>query len=212
MDIDQMRREYLHGGLTRESLKDDPIDQFQFWLQQAVDGQVLDPTAMSIATVSADGQPSQRIVLLKDCDERGFVFYTNHGSRKAQDIEGNNKVSLHFAWLELDRQVKISGTAEKVPTSEALKYFLSRPKESQLAAWASEQSHPISSRGLLEQQFARMKEKFHKGDVPLPSFWGGYRVQPHRIEFWQGGAMRLHDRFQFSLQDNQSWLIERLAP
>jgi len=212
MDIDQMRREYLHGGLTRESLKDDPIDQFQFWLQQAVDGQVQDPTAMSIATVSADGQPSQRIVLLKDCDERGFVFYTNHGSRKARDIEGNNKVSLHFAWLELDRQVKISGTAEKVPASEALKYFLSRPKESQLAAWASEQSHPISSRGLLEQQFARMKEKFHKGDVPLPSFWGGYRVKPHRIEFWQGGAMRLHDRFQFSLQDDQSWLIERLAP
>ncbi len=212
MDIDQMRREYLHGGLTRESLKDDPIDQFQFWLQQAVDGQVLDPTAMSIATVSADGQPSQRIVLLKGCDERGFVFYTNHGSRKAQDIEGNNKVSLHFAWLELDRQVKISGTAEKVPTSEALKYFLSRPKESQLAAWASEQSHPISSRGLLEQQFARMKEKFHKGNVPLPSFWGGYRVKPHRIEFWQGGAMRLHDRFQFSLQDDHSWLIERLAP
>jgi len=212
MDIDQMRREYLHGGLTSDSLKDDPIDQFQFWLQQAVDGQVLDPTAMSIATVSADGQPSQRIVLLKDCDERGFVFYTNHGSRKAQDIEGNNKVSLHFAWLELDRQVKICGTAEKVPTSEALKYFLSRPKESQLAAWASEQSHPISSRGLLEQQFARMKEKFSRGDIPLPNFWGGYRVKPHRIEFWQGGAMRLHDRFQFSLQDDQSWLVERLAP
>jgi len=212
MDIDQMRREYLHGGLTSESLKGDPIDQFQFWLQQAVEGQVLDPTAMSIATVSADGQPSQRIVLLKGCDKRGFVFYTNHGSRKAQDIEGNNKVSLHFAWLELDRQVKICGTVEKVSTSEALKYFLSRPKESQLAAWASEQSHPISSRGLLEQQFARMKEKFHKGDIPLPNFWGGYRVKPHRIEFWQGGAMRLHDRFQFSLQDDQSWLVERLAP
>ncbi len=212
MDIDQMRREYLHGGLTRENLHDNPIDQFQFWLRQAVDGQVVDPTAMSVATVSPEGQPSQRIVLLKDCDERGFVFYTNHSSRKAQDIEGNNKVSLHFAWLELDRQVKICGTAEKVPTSESLKYFLSRPKGSQLAAWASQQSHPISSRGLLEQQFARMKEKFHKGDVPLPSFWGGYRVKPHRIEFWQGGAMRLHDRFQYSLQDDQSWLIERLAP
>lgn len=212
MDIDQMRREYLHGGLTRENLKDDPIDQFQHWLQQAVAGQVLDPTAMSVATVSADGQPSQRIVLLKNCDERGFVFYTNHGSRKAQEIAGNNKVSLHFAWLELDRQVKICGTAEKVSSAEALKYFLSRPKESQLAAWASEQSHPISSRGLLEQQFARMKEKFHKGDIPLPSFWGGYRVKPHRIEFWQGGAMRLHDRFQFTLQPDGGWEIERLAP
>ena len=212
MDIDQMRREYLHGGLTRENLKDNPIDQFQHWLQQAVDGKVLDPTAMSIATVSADGQPSQRIVLLKGCDERGFVFYTNHGSRKAQEIAGNNKVSLHFAWLELDRQVKICGTAEKVSSAETLKYFLSRPKESQLAAWASEQSHPISSRGLLEQQFARMKEKFHKGDIPLPSFWGGYRVKPHRIEFWQGGAMRLHDRFQFTLQPGGGWEVERLAP
>ena len=212
MDIDQMRREYLYGGLSSKGLKDDPIDQFQFWLQQAVDGQVLDPTAMSVATVSADGQPSQRIVLLKDCDERGFVFYTNHGSRKAQDIEGNNKVSLHFAWLELDRQVKICGTVAKLPTSETLKYFLSRPRESQLAAWASEQSHPISSRALLEQQFARMKEKFHEGDIPLPSFWGGYCVKPHRIEFWQGGAMRLHDCFQFTLQADKSWSVERLAP
>lgn len=212
MDIDQIRREYLHGGLSRDSLQSDPIDQFQHWLQQAVEAKVQDPTAMSIATVSADGQPSQRIVLLKDCDERGFVFYTNQGSRKAQDIASNNKVSLHFAWLELDRQVKISGIAEKVPTSEALKYFLSRPKESQLAAWASEQSRPVSSRGLLEQQFARMKEKFHKGEVPLPNFWGGYRVKPHQIEFWQGGAMRLHDRFQFTLQGDQSWDVQRLAP
>lgn len=212
MDIDQIRREYLHGGLTSDNLQSNPIDQFQHWLQQAVDAKVQDPTAMSIATVSADGQPSQRIVLLKDCDERGFVFYTNQGSRKAQEIAGNNKVSLHFAWLELDRQVKICGTAEKVSTSEALKYFLSRPKESQLAAWASEQSRPISSRQLLEQQFARMKEKFHKGDVPLPEFWGGYRVKPQQIEFWQGGANRLHDRFQFTLQDDRSWEIKRLAP
>lgn len=212
MDIDHIRREYLHGGLTRENLKDDPIDQFQFWLQQAVDAQVQDPTAMSIATVSADGQPSQRIVLLKGCDERGFVFYTNQESRKAQEIAGNNKVSLHFAWLELDRQVKICGTAEKVGAKESLKYFLSRPKESQLAAWASEQSRPVSSRQLLEQQFARMKQKFHEGEIPLPSFWGGYRVKPHQIEFWQGGAMRLHDRFQFTLQPDGGWEVRRLAP
>lgn len=212
MDIDHIRREYLHGGLTRENLKDDPIDQFQFWLQQAVDAQVQDPTAMSIATVSADGQPSQRIVLLKGCDERGFVFYTNQESRKAQEIAGNNKVSLHFAWLELDRQVKICGTAEKVSAKESLKYFLSRPKESQLAAWASEQSRPVSSRQLLEQQFARMKQKFHEGEIPLPSFWGGYRVKPHQIEFWQGGAMRLHDRFQFTLQPDGGWEVRRLAP
>lgn len=212
MDIDHIRREYLHGGLSSDNLQSNPFDQFQHWLKQAVDAKVQDPTAMSIATVSADGQPSQRIVLLKDCDERGFVFYTNHGSRKAQEIAGNNKVSLHFAWLELDRQVKICGTAEKVPTSEALKYFLSRPKESQLAAWASEQSRPISSRMLLEQQFARMKDKFRKGSIPLPDFWGGYRVKPTRIEFWQGGANRLHDSFQFTLQGDQSWKVERLAP
>jgi pyridoxamine 5'-phosphate oxidase len=167
---------------------------------------------MSIATVSADGQPSQRIVLLKGCDERGFVFYTNQESRKAQEIAGNNKVSLHFAWLELDRQVKICGTAEKVSAKESLKYFLSRPKESQLAAWASEQSRPVSSRQLLEQQFARMKQKFHEGEIPLPSFWGGYRVKPHQIEFWQGGAMRLHDRFQFTLQPDGGWEVRRLAP
>lgn len=212
MDINQIRREYLHGGLSSGSLQSNPFNQFQHWLAQAVDANVQDPTAMSVATVDAAGQPSQRIVLLKDCDKKGFVFYTNHDSRKAQEIAGNNKVSLHFAWLTLDRQVKICGTAQRVPTSEALKYFSSRPRESQLATWASEQSRPIASRAYLEQEFARMKDKFSQDEIPLPDFWGGYRVKPTRIEFWQGGANRLHDSFQFTLQRDKSWRVERLAP
>ncbi len=227
MDIDQLRREYLHGGLHRKNLRDNPIDQFEHWLQQAVDAKLPDPTAMNLATVSADGQPSQRIVLLKKLDQQGFVFFTNLGSTKAQQISENNHVSLHFAWLELDRQVIISGEAERISTAETLGYFLSRPKESQLAAWASRQSHPISSRVLLEQKFAEIKHKFSKGEVPLPSFWGGYRVTPKSMEFWQGGAYRLHDRFLYSQQtasqtessnkqgastEKTQWQLERLAP
>lgn len=211
MDIDQIRREYLSGGLHREDLDADPIRQFQSWLQQAIDAELVDPTAMTVATVDADGQPSQRTVLVKHCDQNGFVFYTNLGSRKAREITANAKVSLHFAWLPLERQVKICGVAEKLSPAQVLKYFLSRPKDSQIAAWASEQSAPISSRLLLEQKFAEIKQKFSKGEVPLPSFWGGYRVRPHEIEFWQGGANRLHDRFRYQLAGS-GWDIERLAP
>ncbi|RRJ82982.1 pyridoxamine 5'-phosphate oxidase [Aestuariirhabdus litorea] len=212
MEIEKLRREYLHGGLHRKDLKADPIAQFELWLQQAIDAKLPDPTAMSVATVSADGYPSQRIVLLKQLDPRGFVFFTNLGSTKAQQIEGNPRVSLHFAWLELDRQVIISGHASRLSHREVLGYFLSRPKESQLAAWASRQSHPISSRTLLEQKFAEMKHKFSSGEIPLPSFWGGFRVDPRRIEFWQGGAHRLHDRFLYTRGESNEWAIERLAP
>lgn len=212
MDLEDVRREYLRGGLQREHLKASPIEQFEFWMQQAIDAKLQDPTAMTVATVDVEGQPSQRIVLLKHLDEQGFVFYTNYSSHKAQDIEANPKVSLHFPWHGLERQVKVCGVAEKVPTSESLKYFLSRPKESQLAAWASHQSRPVSSRQLLMQQFNAMKEKFAQGEVPLPDFWGGFRVKPSRIEFWQGGANRLHDRFEYRRQDNDAWSIERLAP
>lgn len=212
MDIDQLRRQYGHSRLGRDDLDADPVRQFQAWLRQAVDAELVDPTAMCVATVGADGQPSQRIVLLKQCDAAGFVFYTNLGSRKAQELEVNNRVSLHFAWLPLERQVKICGIAERLSAAEVLKYFLSRPRDSQLAAWASEQSRKVASRELLEQQFAGMKEKFAEGKVPLPSFWGGYRVRPHEIEFWQGGEHRLHDRFRYSLDDQQAWEISRLAP
>ena len=212
MDIDSIRREYLQGGLHRKDLKDCPVDQFKFWLQQAVDAELKDPTAMTVATVGANGQPSQRIVLLKDVSTEGFVFYTNFGSRKAQELSQNNRISLHFPWHMLERQVKICGVAEKVSSAEAAQYFLSRPEESQLAAWASHQSRPISTRELLMQQFSRMKEKFAHGQIPLPDFWGGYRVVPEQIEFWQGGGNRLHDRFMYTRQASGAWSIERLAP
>lgn len=211
IDLEQMRRDYLKGGLQREDLADDPFAQFGGWLQQAVDAELKDPTAMTVATVNAQGQPSQRIVLLKHVDEGGFVFYTNYESHKAQDIEVNPLVSLHFPWHPLERQVKICGRAEKVSAAQSLKYFTSRPEESQLAAWASAQSRPVSSRQILMQQFNAMKEKFRQGHIPLPDFWGGYRVVPSSIEFWQGGANRLHDRFQYT-RTGEGWGIERLSP
>lgn len=211
MKLEDVRREYLRGGLKPEDLAATPFEQFDKWLQQAVDIEIRDPTAMCVATVDANGQPSQRIVLLKDVSTEGFVFYTNLGSRKAEEIGHNNKVCLHFPWHSIERQVIVYGTAEKLPTSTVMKYFLSRPKESQLAAWASEQSRPVSSRMALMQKFGEMKHKFSKGEVPLPSFWGGYLVKPHQVEFWQGGEARLHDRFMYKLNKNQ-WTVEQLAP
>jgi len=212
MDIENFRREYLQGGLSREDLQDDPIAQFNTWLSQAVESGIGDPTAMVVSTVSAEGKPSQRIVLLKHVDDDGFIFYTNYGSRKAKEIEDNNKVSLLFPWNKLDRQVKVGGTAEKISVAESAKYFMSRPRDSQLAAWASKQSRKIISREFLLTQLADMKEKFAAGEVPLPDFWGGIRVRPHEIEFWQGGEHRIHDRFEYCLQNDGSWEISQLAP
>ncbi|MDB2593852.1 pyridoxamine 5'-phosphate oxidase [Porticoccaceae bacterium] len=211
MSLEENRREYDYGKLSRESLLDNPFDQFSLWMNQAIEASVQDPTAMSVATVSSEGKPWQRMVLLKGFDKKGFVFYTNLGSRKAKEIEANAQVSLHFPWLQLDRQVIIGGRAERLSAVEVVKYFLSRPKESQLAAWASKQSSRINSRQALETQFAQIKEKFSKGDVPLPDFWGGYRVVPEEIEFWQGGESRLHDRFSYGL-DGDDWDISRLSP
>lgn len=211
MDLESLRREYLRGGLNREDLAGDPFAQFEVWMQQAIDLEFSDPTAMTVATVDAEGQPSQRIVLLKHFDERGFVFYTNYGSRKARDLEGNSRISLHFPWHEIERQVKVCGRAEKVSAAESLKYFLTRPRESQIAAYASKQSTVLDSRSFLLNQFESLKQKFSEGEVPLPDFWGGYRVVAHEIEFWQGGAKRLHDRFRYLLKDGQ-WQIDRLAP
>jgi pyridoxamine 5'-phosphate oxidase len=214
MSLQDNRREYDYGKLTRESLSASPFDQFTLWMEQAIEAGIQDPTAMSVATVSAEGKPWQRMVLLKDFDQRGFVFYTNLGSRKAQEIEANAQVSLHFPWLQLDRQVIVGGRAERLSTVDVMKYFLSRPKGSQLAAWASKQSSRINSRQALETQFAQIKEKFAEGEIPLPDFWGGFRVVPEEIEFWQGGEMRLHDRFSYSRSedDTSSWDISRLSP
>jgi len=214
LDIEHFRREYLYSGLRRADLADCPYEQFEHWLRQAVDVGLQDPTAMSVATVDSEGRPWQRIVLLKHQDNQGFVFYTNLESRKATEIAGNPQVSLHFPWMALDRQVIIGGVVEKLPVFEAAKYFITRPRESQLAAWASHQSRPLRARDVLNEKVAELKQKFSDGEIPLPSFWGGYRVRPERIEFWQGGANRLHDRFYYQRQSapDSGWTIERLAP
>ena len=212
MKIADIRRSYTMDKLDLDKLNADPFLQFEAWLKDAVAAELPDPTAMCVATVDASGQPSQRLVLLKDVSSQGFVFYTNLGSRKASELEQNPKVSLHFPWHPLERQVIVYGTAERVPASQVMSYFLSRPKESQLAAWASEQSRPVSTRQVLMQKFAEIKHKFEQGDVPVPSFWGGFLVKPHQIEFWQGGEHRLHDRFMYRLQADHSWAIERLCP
>ncbi|MGF1745493.1 pyridoxamine 5'-phosphate oxidase [Vibrio minamisatsumaniensis] len=211
MELTDIRREYAQGGLRRKDLAEDPIDQFNLWLEQAIKAKLTDPTAMTVATVDEHGQPFQRIVLLKNVDKNGFVFFTNLGSRKAHHLEHNSKISLHFPWHPLERQVHINGTAEKLTALENIKYFSSRPKESQLAAIASKQSSRISARGVLEGKYLELKQKFAKGEIPVPSFWGGFRVRVDSIEFWQGGEHRLHDRFLFSRQDNH-WDVDRLAP
>lgn len=212
MDLESVRRDYLLGGLEREDLADDPIAQFNRWMEQALKMDLKDPTAMTLATVSETGQPSQRIVLLKRMEENAFVFFTNYNSRKAREIDNSNKVSLHFPWHDIERQVKICGTAEKISAAESLRYFVSRPRDSQLAAWASSQSDAISSRTFLLNQFESLKQKFLGGEVPLPDFWGGYRVIPFEMEFWQGGRNRLHDRFRYRRQEDGDWIVQRLAP
>ncbi|MEQ8315430.1 MAG: pyridoxamine 5'-phosphate oxidase [Gammaproteobacteria bacterium] len=210
MDLESLRREYK-GGLRRKDMDDDPFNQFENWMNEVLKLGIVDPTAMTIATVSADGQPSQRIVLLKQFDSNGFVFYTNYGSRKAQELAANPKISLHFPWHTVDRQVKVCGTASKVSLAESVKYFVSRPRDSQIAALASRQSIVLESRSALRNQFESLRQKFKQGDLPLPDFWGGYRIVPHEFEFWQGSENRLHDRFRYSLT-GEGWQIERLAP
>ncbi|MEH6463649.1 MAG: pyridoxamine 5'-phosphate oxidase [Shewanella psychromarinicola] len=210
-DLSDIRREYTQGGLRRANLPTNPMDLFEQWMQQATEAQLTDPTAMSIATVDEDGQPFQRIVLLKKFDDKGFVFFTNLESRKAKQLAVNSKISLLFPWHALDRQVAVLGQAEPLSILDVAKYFMSRPKDSQIAAWVSKQSSKISARQALEGKFAEMKAKYAQGEVPLPKFWGGYLVRPSSIEFWQGGEHRLHDRFIYTKTD-ADWNIDRLAP
>lgn len=211
-DLSQLREDYTGKSLRRKDLSQDPIDQFQAWFSQAQALEVVEPNAMSLATVDENGQPWQRSVLLKGLDKRGFVFFTNFGSRKSQQIAGNAKVSLLFPWISIHRQVAVTGTATKIPATESLKYFITRPFGSQIGAWSSPQSSVISSRSILEAKLDEMKRKFKKGDVPLPSFWGGFRVVPETVEFWQGGQNRIHDRFLYSKSDDVGWNLNRLAP
>ncbi len=212
MKLQNFRREYLQNGLRREQLNSDPIQQFELWLQHAIESGISDPTAMTLATIDSDGQPSQRIVLLKQVDQQGFVFFTNKGSQKGQAMAANPKVSLHFPWYPLERQVKVLGQAELLTVDDVAAYFSTRPKESQLAAWASEQSQKIPSREYLINRYTDLQKQYAHSDAPLPEFWGGYRVKPHLIEFWQGGEHRLHDRFQYALNTHNAWDIDRLAP
>ncbi|MCK7595733.1 pyridoxamine 5'-phosphate oxidase [Microbulbifer sp. CAU 1566] len=212
MEIDQWRREYLQGGLERGDLADDPMSQFNAWLEEAVRADISDPSAVCLSTADASGQPSQRIVLLKGFDARGFVFYTNLKSQKAWDITANPKVSLLFPWHFLERQVIVRGVAEQLTDEEADAYFRTRPRDSQIAAWASHQSDAIVSRQVLEEQFEACRQRFDGDEVPRPEFWGGYRIAPHAVEFWQGRASRLHDRFVFRAMDDGEWQVERLSP
>lgn len=213
MDLADIRREYLRGSLRRSDLAPHPVTQFEIWMAQAVEMGISDPTAMVLGTASREGHITQRIVLLKSVDEQGFVFFTNYESRKARDIAVNSRVSLHFPWYSIERQVMVSGVADKVSAGESRAYFHSRPRESQLAAWASPQSRVLQSRDSMLQQFDSISRKFDGQEIPLPEFWGGYRVRPCQVEFWQGGGSRLHDRFIYSLQQGGvDWEVERVAP
>jgi pyridoxamine 5'-phosphate oxidase len=206
-----LRAEYSTVGVSREELNDDPVEQFRAWFDQALASGIHEPNAMTLATAGSDGRPVARTVLLKQYDERGFVFFTNLESRKARHIAENPHAALLFPWVALERQILITGRVERVSVAEAAAYFVTRPVGSQLAAWASPQSTVLSSRGLLEAKWEEMKRKFADGKIPLPSFWGGYRVLPDLFEFWQGRASRMHDRFQYTRTDG-AWVIERLAP
>jgi pyridoxamine 5'-phosphate oxidase len=211
MDVSQLRHSQVGEVLHRENLDPSPFGQFESWFRDACDSPDLDPNAMALATVDERGQPHNRTVLLKYFDDSGFVFYTNYESKKAKQIEDNDNVALLFFWRDLGRQVIIRGRAERVSTAQSLKYFATRPRGSQLGAWVSQQSSVITSRQLLEAKYEEMKRKFRNKEVPLPDFWGGFRVVPQAFEFWQGKSQRLHDRFLYTL-DGNDWQIERLQP
>lgn len=211
-DLSDLREEYGQDTLTADSVNPNPIEQFRLWFQQAMDKQIAEPNAMSLATVDETGQPWQRTVLLKAYDNDGFVFYTNYESRKGKHLASNPKACALFPWIQLERQVIITGSVERVSTAESLKYFASRPFGSRLGAWVSKQSSVVSSRSILLAKFEEMKNKFKEGDIPLPSFWGGYRIVPETIEFWLGGKSRIHDRIFYTKSDDGKWQIERLSP
>ena len=204
--------DFSRPPLLIEELESDPIVQFEKWFREAWDENYPMPHAMSLATASAEGLPTVRTVLLKGYDPNGFVFFTNYGSRKAKQISNNPQAALLFPWVRLGRQVTVAGRVEKISKSESVQYFLSRPRGSQLSAWASAQSTVISSRAILESAFATVKRRFADGEVPLPDFWGGYRVDPDSIEFWQNRKDRLHDRFLYNRGENGAWRIDRLTP
>jgi pyridoxamine 5'-phosphate oxidase len=210
-DLGDLRNEFTKGSLSEQQLLANPMDMFQAWLEEYMATNPAEPTAMTVATVDEQLRPWQRILLLKGLDERGFVFFTNMNSNKGQQLAKNPNGSLHFSWLPLERQVQVQGKITPVSRQESEQYFQSRPKESQLGALASDQSQPLKNRAVMEQRFANLKEEYADKEVILPDHWGGYRLVPERIEFWQGGAHRLHDRFEYVL-DSQGWSNQRLYP
>ncbi|MFP4351605.1 MAG: pyridoxamine 5'-phosphate oxidase [Puniceicoccaceae bacterium] len=212
-DIGSLRRDYTMAGLDRESMAADPLDQFRLWFEQARGAGIDEPNAMTLATSDEEGRPSQRMVLLKAYDWEGYVFFTNYRSRKARHLAANPAASLLFPWIQLERQLIVEGVCEKISAARSLRYFASRPRGSRLGAWVSDQSSVISSRKILEMKLEEIKRKFGGGEIPLPDFWGGFRLRPRRYEFWQGRPSRLHDRFEYSLDSGGgSWRLSRLSP
>jgi len=212
MDISDLRREYEQGGLSEADLAVDPVVQFRAWFAQALAVDPRDANAMTLATADREGRPSARIVLLKGVDERGFVFFTNYESRKGRDLAENPEAALVFFWPLLDRQVRVEGRVERTSREESAAYFRSRPLKARLGAWASRQSRVLEEREELEREVAQAEERFADGEVPLPDFWGGYRLVPAAVELWQGRPSRLHDRFRYERSPAGGWRVERLSP
>jgi pyridoxamine 5'-phosphate oxidase len=211
VDASNLRKEYISAGLAKADLDPDPIVQFHEWFEKVIDADLHEPNAMILATATSDGKPSARTVLLKGYDERGFVFYTNYEGRKAGELETNSRCAILFYWGELERQVRIEGRASRLSGEESDAYFAGRPRGSRLGAWASEQSRPVEDRSILEERVRALEVEHEGREIPRPHFWGGYRVEPDTIEFWQGRESRLHDRLVYRREDG-AWRIERLQP
>jgi len=210
--VARLRKEYTRAGLRESDADPDPIEQFRRWFDETLAADLHEPNAMTLAAAAPDGRPSARIVLLKGFDERGFVFYTNYEGRKSQELEANPYAALVFYWGELERQVRIEGRVSRVSEEESDAYFAGRPRGSQLGAWVSEQSRPVRDRGSLEERLRELEAEYEGREVPRPPFWGGYRVEPEIIEFWQGRENRLHDRLRYRRSESGGWERERLQP
>lgn len=212
MSLADLRKDYSLAGLAEKDLARDPFRQFEKWFQEAEAAKIPEPNAMTLATATKEGRPSARTVLLKGLDGRGFVFYSNYESRKGRELEANTAVTLVFPWIAIERQVIVEGTVTKVAREESEAYFHSRPRASQLGAWVSQQSSIISGRALLEDNMKALEKKYAGAEVPMPPNWGGWRVAPETVEFWQGRRSRLHDRLRFRRGKDGGWSVERLAP